>query len=284
MILAHVVPVKNTKSVVADKMVENQQIVTGFHAIEERIRKLEQLQKKGKTGSSTIVIKYSKAGPRAKKILEAAKACEIAVTQTTDADLDGMVKPLPETAQDHRGIILIESGAGKSESNFVEFDAFFAELCAAKENITVVVLDSITDPHNVGAIIRSCDQLGVDLVVLPENRSAKDSEVINRASAGATAWVPVTVVPNLVRCVEKMQKSGFWVYGADAGGTPAHEMDLSDKVVLVMGSEGSGISRLLSEKCDSIVSIPTCGKVDSLNVSVATGILLYEIRRQKLIK
>ena len=151
--------------------------------------------------------------------------------------------------------------------------------------ITVVILDSVTDPHNVGAIIRSADQFGASLVLLPERNSANkvnDNDVILRTSAGAAAWVPVSVVPNLVRCVEKLKDNGFWVYGADAGGTSVQEGKFAEKTVLIMGSEGSGISRLLKEQCDSIVSIPTCGKIDSLNVSVATGVLLYEIYRQGL--
>ena len=148
---------------------------------------------------------------------------------------------------------------------------------------TVVVLDSVTDPHNVGAIIRSADQFGAALVIMPERHSANnvnDNDVIARSSAGASSWVPVSVVTNLVRTVEKLKSNGFWVYGADAGGVSVEEGKFFKKSVLVMGSEGTGISRLLKEQCDSIVSIPTCGKIDSLNVSVATGVLLYEIYRQ----
>ena len=151
-----------------------------------------------------------------------------------------------------------------------------------KENSIVVILDSITDPHNVGAIIRSCDQFGVDLVVLPERRGASESEIIGRSSAGASAWVQTSVVSNLVRTVEKLKEAGFWIYGADAGGETAGQTSLQGKIALVMGSEGSGISRLLEEKCDKIISIPTCGKLDSLNVSVACGVLLYEIKRQSM--
>ena len=142
------------------------------------------------------------------------------------------------------------------------------------------VLDSVTDPHNVGAIIRSCDQFGVDLIVLPERRGAKDGEVIGRSSAGANAWVPTAIVPNLVRAVQQLKEAGYWVYGADAGGTKLTECNLSGKIVVIMGSEGTGISRLLTEQCDGILSIPTCGKLDSLNVSVAAGVLLYELSKQ----
>ncbi len=146
----------------------------------------------------------------------------------------------------------------------------------------VVILDSITDPHNVGAILRSCDQFGAALVIIPEHNSASDiagNEVIGRTSAGASAWVPVAIVNNLVRAAEQLKQAGFWVYGADAGGQNCRTIDFAEKSVLIMGSEGTGIASLLEKQCDTIVSIPTCGKIDSLNVSVAAGVLLYELSK-----
>ena len=148
-----------------------------------------------------------------------------------------------------------------------------------------MILDSITDPHNVGAILRSCDQFGTNLVVIPSHRSQSDfseNETIARSSAGAAAYVPVSVVTNLVRATQKLKDAGFWIYGADAGGESVQSLKFPKKTAIVMGSEGSGISKLLEDQCDSIVSIPTCGKIDSLNVSVAAGVLLYERFRQRL--
>jgi 23S rRNA (guanosine2251-2'-O)-methyltransferase len=172
-----------------------------------------------------------------------------------------------------------EAGAGTGAAGADGAD------CEANSRCTVVILDSITDPHNVGAILRSCDQFGASLVVIPEHNSASDiagNEVIGRTSAGASAWVPVAIVNNLVRAAEQLKQAGFWIYGADAGGSPLGEAKFSGKTAIIMGSEGTGMSRLLREKCDVILSIPTCGKLDSLNVSVAAGVLLYEIHRQKL--
>ena len=108
-----------------------------------------------------------------------------------------------------------------------------------------------------------------------------ENEVIARSSAGASAWVPVAIVNNLVRAVEELKEAGFWIYGADAGGQTLGTIDFPEKTCIIMGSEGSGISQLLEKKCDSIVSIPTCGKIDSLNVSVAAGVLLYELYRRQ---
>ncbi len=121
-------------------------------------------------------------------------------------------------------------------------------------------------------------------MILPEHNSASDiegNEVIGRTSAGASAWVPVAIVNNLVRAVEKLKAAGFWIYGADAGGETLGKIDFPKKTCIIMGSEGTGISQLLEKQCDSIVSIPTCGKIDSLNVSVAAGVLLYELYRRQ---
>lgn len=192
-----------------------------------------------------------------------------------------MVADLPEALQDHRGVVLQMEGEQKTAQNLVDFDQWIA---TCPEKATVVVLDRVTDPHNVGAIIRSCDQFGVNLVIIPEHNSSSDvaeNEVIGRTSAGASAWVPVAVVNNLVRAVEKLKEAGFWVYGADAGGETLGHIEFAHKSVIIMGSEGTGIAQLLEKQCDTIVSIPTCGKIDSLNVSVAAGVLLYEVYRRR---
>ena len=189
---------------------------------------------------------------------------------------------MSDVAKDHRGLVMCVYGEESNNANLVQLDDW---LLNVPDKSFVVILDSVTDPHNVGAIIRSCDQFGCGLVILPERRGVKDvlsNEVVARASAGASAWVSVAVVPNLNRATQQLKEAGFWVYGADAGGTSLIETKFADKSVLVMGSEGSGISRLLQEQCDLVVSIPTCGRLDSLNVSVATGVLLYEIKRQQL--
>lgn len=246
-------------------------IVTGFHAIEEEIRSLSET-----TSPPGYSILYSKPGPRVKKILQTAKTLSIPAKAVDSKELNKKVSMLPETAQDHRGILLImENADALAPITFAGSLAAFA----LKENAFVLILDSITDPHNVGAIIRSADQFGVDLVVLPDHRAATDSEVIARTSAGAATWVPTVRVPNLVRVAEQLKKENFWVFGADANGTPASQISFPKKIALILGSEGSGVSHLLKQTCDTIVSIPTQGKLDSLNVSVAAGILLYEIRR-----
>lgn len=250
-------------------------IITGFHAIEEKVRA-------GKN-QSNLKIFYSKAGPRVKKIIEEAAKGGIKVNQVADSKLNEMVADLDETLQDHRGIVMVLENAGEKSANIVDFDAWIKG-ASDVEKATVVVLDRVTDPHNVGAILRSCDQFGASLVILPEHKSSNDvenNEVIARTSAGASAWVPVAIVSNLVRSVEKLKEAGFWVYGADAGGETCGKIEFAKKSVIIMGSEGTGIAQLLEKQCDTIVSIPTCGKIDSLNVSVAAGVLLYELYRRQ---
>ena len=268
-------------------------IITGFHSIEEKIRSSVFAKKKFGAGTSAQEVKiyYSKAGPRIKKILELAEEAEIPATQVLNSKLDELVSSLDEGLKDHRGIVMeiIEkksaqkNGSPKNVSsepdNLVDFDTWIKTLPQGKK-ITVVILDKVTDPHNVGAIIRSCDQFGISLVIIPEHKASNDianNEVIAKSSAGSSAWVNVAIVNNLNRAAEKLKEAGFWIYGADAGGTSCKKIDFSERSALVMGSEGSGISELLKKQCDQIVSIPTCGKIDSLNVSVAAGILLYEI-------
>jgi len=260
-------------------------IITGFHSIEEKIRAVPSLG-----GAGAFKLYYSKAGPRVKKILAAASDAGIKANQVADAKLDELVSSLDEALRDHRGIVMEiteKSDGGKANgANLVDFDTWLKTTGAAvdgNKRLTVVMLDRVTDPHNVGAIIRSCDQFGASLVILPEHKAASDiagNEVIGRASAGASAWVPVAVVNNLARAAEKLKTAGFWLYGADAGGKSCREIKFPAKTVLVMGSEGTGIAELLEKQCDEIVSIPTCGKIDSLNVSVAAGVLLYELSQR----
>lgn len=251
-------------------------IITGFHAIEERILSLE----KSKINPGDYKIYYSKPGPRVKKIIAEAQGIGVNVTQSDEKSLDLLVSCLDKSLRDHRGIVLEVAGKQQKSANLIDFDVWVKSAGAKSEDEkqTVVILDKITDPHNVGAILRSADQFGASLVIIPENNASNNlsNEVISRSSAGASAWVPVSIVKNLVRATDLLKNAGFWIYGADAGGENCVKMKFPNRTVFVMGSEGSGISRLLQEKCDTIVSIPTCGQIDSLNVSVAAGVLLYE--------
>jgi len=235
--------------------------LTGFHAIEERI----------KSGQSCGPLLVAKAGPRAKEIVTLAVNNKIRLERTGTFELDGI-------APDNRGIALqVEDESGKTD---ISLENFIAELGDSKSSL-VMILDEITDPHNYGAILRSCDQFAVDLVVSRNRRNAKQAPIVSQTSAGAVSWVAQAETPNLVRAMEDLKEAGFWIYGADMDGEPVYKLDLSGRIALVLGSEGGGISRLLRERCDGMVGIPSYGRIDSLNVSVAAGVLLYEVRRQR---
>jgi len=235
--------------------------LTGFHAIEEKI----------KSGQSCGPLLVAKAGPRAKEIVTLAVNSKIRLERKGTFDLDGL-------APDNRGIALQvpQIISGQTDTSL---EKFLEDL--EKNDALVLILDEITDPHNYGSILRCCDQFGVDLVISRNRRNAKHAAVISQTSAGADSWVAQTETPNLVRAMEDLKEAGFWIYGADMEGEPVYKKDLNGRTAFVMGGEGSGISRLLREKCDGFAGIPSSGKIDSLNVSVAAGILLYEARRQR---
>lgn len=178
---------------------------------------------------------------------------------------------------DHKGVVLsLPAEAGPPEK---DLEAVLHDLPAA--SALVVLLDGITDPHNLGAVLRSAEQFGADCLILPRRRNASLSDTVARVSAGAVEYVQTVTVPNLPRAMELLKQKGFWIYGADMAGESVDRTDFRGRVAVVLGSEGSGLSRLVRERCDAEISIPVSGKLNSLNVSVAAGIIMYEVRRQQ---
>ena len=155
-----------------------------------------------------------------------------------------------------------------------------AEILASPASL-VLILDGVTDPRNLGAVLRAADGAGASGVVIPKDRAAGVTAATVKASAGASEHVPVARETNLRRAIDWIKKAGVWVYAAEVSGTTYTELDLSGPVALVLGSEGRGVRRLVREGCDGAVSIPMLGAVESLNVSVAAAVLLYEARRQR---
>ena len=145
----------------------------------------------------------------------------------------------------------------------------------------VVMLDSIEDPHNFGAIIRTCECAGVDYIIIPKNRSVSVNSTVYKTSSGALSNMKIVEVANLHNTIKKLKDLGFWVYGSDAKGKDYRSIDFGGKTCLIIGSEGHGLKQIVSDSCDEIVSIPMKGKVNSLNASVASGILIYEIVKYK---
>lgn len=176
----------------------------------------------------------------------------------------------------HQGVIAVAKAY-----QYAEIDDILAVAAANDEPPFVILLDQITDPHNLGAIIRTAHQAGCHGVIIPERRSAPITEVVARTSAGAIEYLPVAQVTNLNQTIDYLKKKGLWIAGADMNGQIMYEADLKGALGIVIGSEGEGISRLTAEKCDFMVSIPMFGQVDSLNASVSAGILIYEALRQR---
>ncbi|MDR0527257.1 MAG: 23S rRNA (guanosine(2251)-2'-O)-methyltransferase RlmB [Spirochaetaceae bacterium] len=233
--------------------------ITNFHAIEERI----------KSERGAVALLVAKAGPRARAIIDLSIKEKIRVERTG-------VHELNRLAGDNRGIALEVHNSNDAKAGFEEL----LDGLEGRETALVVILDEVTDPHNYGAILRSCDQFGVDFVVSRSKRIANQTDVVAHSSAGASAWVQLAQVPNLPRAIEQLKEAGFWVYGADMSGETAFKKKLNGRVAVVLGGE-AGLSRLLCESCDALISIPSLGHVDSLNVSCAAAVLLYEIIRQR---
>ena len=145
----------------------------------------------------------------------------------------------------------------------------------------IIICDEIEDPHNLGAIIRTAEAAGADGIIIPKRRSAMLTPTVHKTSAGAASWLPVARVPNLAAAIDKLKKAGVWIYGTDMHGSMYTEPNLDGAVALVIGSEGFGMSRLIKEKCDFLVKLPMLGKITSLNASVAAGIFMYEVVRQR---
>ncbi len=145
----------------------------------------------------------------------------------------------------------------------------------------IIICDEIEDPHNLGAIIRTAETSGADGIIIPKRRSASLNATVFKTSAGAANYVPVARVSNLASCIDMLKENGVWIYGTDASGTEYTQTDFTGSCALVIGSEGFGISKLIQKKCDFMIKLPMLGKINSLNASVAAGIFMYEILRQR---
>ncbi len=205
-------------------------------------------------------------------IMDEAKARGV-VVQTVDR------RKLDQLAPDmqHQGVV-----AQAAPIAYAEVEDLLARAAERGEAPFIVLLDEIEDPHNLGSILRTADCTGAHGVIVPKRRSAGLTAVVAKTSAGAVEYVPVARVANLVQTMEKLKEAGLWIAGADAGAPESfHETKLTGPLAVVIGSEGKGLSRLVREKCDFILSLPMFGHVNSLNASVAAGVIMYEVVRQR---
>ena len=177
----------------------------------------------------------------------------------------------------HQGVIAF--AACKA---YASLEDVFEKAAAAGEPPFLIVCDELEDAHNLGAILRSAEAAGCHGVIIPKRRAVGLTSTVYKTSAGAVEYVPVVRVANITDTLKQLKKRGMWVYGLDMDGTPWCQTDLSGAVALVVGSEGHGMSRLVKEQCDGIVSLPMQGRINSLNASVACGVMVYEVVRQRL--
>ena len=238
--------------------------VEGRNAVLEAFRS-------GKAVDKLFVLERCEDGP-VRTILREAKKHDTMVKFVKKERLDQM----SETGK-HQGVIAMTAAY-----TYAEVDDILEAARKKGEHPFILLLDNIEDPHNLGAIIRTANLAGAHGVIIPKNRAVGLTATVARTSAGALNYTPVAKVTNLARTIEELKKQGMWFVCADMGGTQMYDLDLKGSIGLVIGNEGEGVSKLVREKCDFIASIPMHGDIDSLNASVAAGVLAYEIVRQRM--
>ncbi|MBQ8681390.1 MAG: 23S rRNA (guanosine(2251)-2'-O)-methyltransferase RlmB [Bacilli bacterium] len=198
-------------------------------------------------------------------IIDDLKEKNIRINFVDNKVLDGKVDGL------HQGIIL-----EVEEAKTYTLEEFFNKI-KNKANPLVVMLDHLEDPHNFGAIIRTCEALGIDGIIIPNDRSVGITGTVIKTSAGAISYTTIIRVPNLASTLEKLKKNGFWIVGTDMQGTDYTKLDYNMPICLVIGNEGKGMSKIIKNNCDFIATIPMSGQINSLNASVSCGIILSQI-------
>ena len=206
-----------------------------------------------------------------KKIIGMAKDKNVVVQYVNKSKLDEI-----STSHAHQGVIAVVG-----EYKYYDLEELIEKAKTTNEDMFFIILDEITDPHNLGTIIRTADAVGAHGVIIPKRRSVHITPVVAKASAGAVEYMPVCKVTNIVNTIKRLKEEGLWIAAADMDGENFYDQNLTGPIGLVIGSEGFGISRLVKQNCDFTVKMPMTGNVTSLNASVAGGILLYEIFRQR---
>lgn len=238
--------------------------VFGLHAVQALLKSSPQRVKE-------VWVLKNRNDQRLQKVLAAAQKMSIAVTTVNRKQLDEKVDG------NHQGVIAFASPGE------IHDEKFLLELLSdLQEPAFLLVLDGVTDPHNLGACLRTAEAAGVQAVIAPKDNSASLNETARKVACGAAEVLPYIAVTNLARTLKSMQEAGVWIIGtAGEAEVGVYQGDLTGPMALVMGAEGKGMRRLTRESCDSLINIPMAGEVSSLNVSVATGVCLFEAIRQR---
>lgn len=245
------------------KMQENSDVIIGRNAVTEAL-------KAGRSIDAVWVARGERSGSMS-KIIALASSAGIPVKEVSPAKLDAM-----SANGNHQGVC-----ATAAVKEYASLEDIFALAQEKNESPFIIIADEIEDPHNLGAIIRSAEASGAHGVIVSKRRAAGLTFAVGKASAGAVEYLPVARVANIAQTIDKLKEKGVWVYAADMDGETWCQANLTGGLALVIGSEGSGVGRLIKEKCDGVLSLPMNGKVNSLNASVAAGILMYEAARQR---
>lgn len=250
----------------------------GIHAVDSLLRQ-------NPRGVQRLLLQQGRDDKRISSLVDLAHNQGVTVAREPRSALDALVNAR------HQGAVaeLVAASVGSDTAGDADSGSNLwreQDLLQAVENkggpALILVLDGVTDPHNLGACLRSADAAGVDAVVVPKDKSADLSPVVRKVACGAAEVVPFVKVTNITRTLQALQERGVWLYGTDGDSdTSIYDSDLTTSVALVMGAEGKGMRRLTREQCDYLVHLPMSGSVSSLNVSVATGICLFEVARQR---
>lgn len=243
---------------------ESDGLIEGRNAVIEALRTEASIDK--------IFIQKGEVDKTLGHIASKARAAGIVVVEADRRKLDGMSR-----THAHQGVIALAA-----VREYVSVDDILADAAAKNEPPLIVVCDEISDPHNLGAILRTAECAGAHGLIIPKRRSAGLTAIVGKTSAGAVSYLPVARVANLTSALKDLKKQGVWIFGTAAGAsTDLYSADLKGPAAIVIGSEGDGMSRLVAENCDFLVSIPMKGHISSLNASAAAAILLYEAVRQR---
>jgi len=246
------------------------QYIGGLHSVKAAL-------KSSASEIDHLLVQKGRRDTRLKDLREAARKHAIDTREVNRSELNGLVGELQ-----HQGVVAVLRGG--SEGLREDLLGFLKERQSNQPDkpVLVLVLDEVQDPHNLGACLRSADASGVDAVVVPSDNSVGLTPVVRKVASGAAESVPLFQVSNLQRALGELQDAGLWVYGAAGEAEDSlYDLDLRGSVAIVMGAEGRGLRRLTRERCDGLYHLPMLGEVSSLNVSVATGVSLFEVVRQR---
>jgi 23S rRNA (guanosine2251-2'-O)-methyltransferase len=241
--------------------------LTGIHAVREALEAGRAFDR--------IIIARGRQDTRVEEIVQLARGRNITVRFEERSQIDRLA-----ASKDHQGIVALV--AARAAANLDDILEAANAGAGRGEKGLIVLLDGVEDPHNLGAVIRTALAAGAHGVVVPERRAAGLTDTVSRASAGALAHMPVAKVTNLARSMEELKEAGYWLIGLDESADKSYtQADFTSPVGIVLGGEGNGMHELTRKRCDFVVSLPTVGPVKSLNVSVAAGVVLFEVLRQR---